>query len=1002
MKQVVHNRDEIANILSDAANVGDDKEAGNKPDSASSHLHLEPVVELWCALAKDLQQDFAPYFDRFADAVVSDLTLKVPELIKAAFLALNEVLRILQRRGGPERALDMFSKVMESTLASPRMPPHSLALVAEAASNVVRRARDKEEFFERLLQGAERNERAAELCLEVALLSCSQNVMAKGKDGNVNERTWKTWLAVCFGKGGDSAVGLTAPLLEGMNRVFAASDALKCSEALLDKMQAASVACPACYSVAHSIMEMSSVRETPQFVLNFIEASVSKLDGEELPAEELAKSLRKALEMAKAEARESVVRIVDEFLSCEGYSSSEKTSVMTGLRSCGCFDSVCLPRLKAFWKKAAKKKKGEEEKALAADVARAVNTICEVWEEPDTWQAYVMELDADSVASVVNGALECRTAGELVEMLRSFVYLRPLERNTLLRVCQHVREVLANDDDDGDESSFSDCVHALVRSLVKLGGRGGGADILSELGDATLGRIGTKLAQRRPGGNLTEAVALLAKAGGAERAIPQLRPSLVRLLSSPDGGTRRNAIEALRVLTGAATFGAMRKADAVGFKGASMSAERMQAGHRERMAAVERLKGEEGEEEAVLRFFFGNLFVNFALLVKPTIALIEEFAAKLDADPPGHATLWEVVRDVYDSTGDSPQLRGLVLQCLEAISNTDEKACRFVVDDFLDNFVVAGRRRKKKEVAADAKEEESDIGQAGRRKLTQRYARVFSRLQNVRSAKRFPELRAAMATAAGDFDLATQKEGLNFFASAFKEVRSHKQLLSEVLEKDKWRDHLRALPEKLGSAERVTAKVTEVLSCLILGHLRRTVQEKGKRQQDQRRFILQSCSLIGTDFLLNFVEHVVREAAPQLAKEEASADKDGGGGGENLGMALDICVQTCPLLQSDDAPDSAAALGRLNDNCVDLLCLIGDKMCGSDSGVNSKARSRLLSVVQKAFKGFKGLTMNAEQMQRFVESCVAPALRRDDNSSSTQVSSKLVPLLDAWLGDNSR
>ena len=288
---------------------------------------------------------------------------------------------------------------------------------------------------------------------------------------------------------------------------------------------------------------------------------------------------------------------------------------------------------------------------------------------------------------------------------------------------------------------------------------------------------------------------------------------------------------------------------------------------------------------------------------------------------------------------------------------------------------------------------------------------MFSRLQNVRSAKRFPELRAAMATAAGEFDLATQKEGLNFFASAFKEVRSHRQLLGEVLEKDKWRDHLRALPEKLGSAERVTAKVTEVLSCLILGHLRRTVQEKGKRQQDQRRFILQQCSLVGTDFLLDFVDHVVREAAPQLARERAEAaaeaaaekDNDGGDGGENLGMALDICVQTCPLLQSDNGPNSGAALRRLNDNCVDLLCLIGGKMCGGGDGggVNSKARSRLLSIVQKAFKGFKGLTMNAEQMRRFVESCVAPALRRDDNASSTQVSSKLVPLLDAWLGDNS-
>ena len=91
--------------------------------------------------------------------------------------------------------------------------------------------------------------------------------------------------------------------------------------------------------------------------------------------------------------------------------------------------------------------------------------------------------------------------------------------------------------------------------------------------------------------------------------------------------------------------------------------------------------------------------------------------------------------------------RGLVLQCLEAMSSTDEKTLRFAMDDFLDNF---GK--------------DVEIGQASRRKLLQRYARVFSRLQNVRSTKRFPELHAAMATAAGEHsspDSLSQDQGPN-------------------------------------------------------------------------------------------------------------------------------------------------------------------------------------------------------------------------------------------------
>ena len=81
------------------------------------------------------------------------------------------------------------------------------------------------------------------------------------------------------------------------------------------------------------------------------------------------------------------------------------------------------------------------------------------------------------------------------------------------------------------------------------------------------------------------------------------------------------------------------------------------SGYRARMAAVERLKGavEDGDGdhgEAVLRFFFGNLFVNFSLLWKPTVALIDEFSARLEPK-----LLWEVVRDVYESTESQPQLR---------------------------------------------------------------------------------------------------------------------------------------------------------------------------------------------------------------------------------------------------------------------------------------------------------------------------------------------------------
>ena len=82
-----------------------------------------------------------------------------------------------------------------------------------------------------------------------------------------------------------------------------------------------------------------------------------------MPADELQMSLHKAFEMAKTEARQSLADIVAALLDCEGYTASERTSVVAGLRECDCFDSVCFQRLIDFWGR-------PEVEAAVLDVAR--------------------------------------------------------------------------------------------------------------------------------------------------------------------------------------------------------------------------------------------------------------------------------------------------------------------------------------------------------------------------------------------------------------------------------------------------------------------------------------------------------------------------------------------------------------------------------------------------------------------------------------------------------
>jgi hypothetical protein len=965
LKQVVHNKDVLVDALEDASKFEEDEKLEDGgAGGGGSHQQLEPVLELWCALSKDLQQDFAPYYDRFSDCVVAAMTLKTPDVIRAGFAGLNETLKTLQRRSGDENALAMFTKVLGSALAR-KLTPHALALIAEAVSNVVRRSRAKNAFFKQLLQFIVADGQNVEVCVEVALLACSRNVMAKGKLGNVDAETVGSWINECISGTEDieeeKEALLWATTLERMRYMFAQEDFVKCSETLLTSVHGKKEdKAKLCFEIARKILELNSSKKkcsTPDYILDFLLHAVSCCGSEVLPSADFQATLLPAFALADSKSpqvRQKMASVVDNLLSGDGYGLADKSWLMSTLGECDCFDAVCLPRVLDYWKVT-----GCGEVDSAYHMAKSINAICAEKIKSCSWQAYVMEVPKKLAEAMLLDA-EIRLDGDedMTELLGSFVYLRPLSLTKFLKVCRKVQNnVIVSDKLEG---SADQVLFLLVRAMSKLVCQ---SDMFKHLLPETLSAAGSMLNKDSGASpNLVETMALLTsldtdKSGLA--AITDLRPSLIRLLSSPDRQVRRDSILALRDVTGEKVFELMLIAEGV---------EPTVHKFRERMVAVGKLKTEDTEMVAVLRFLFGNLFVSLSLLWKPTIQMIEEFSDGLES-----SEMWDVMRDIYESTSEDAHARGLVLQCIEALSNTNEKVCRFVLDDFLDNVAVDGVSKKTK--------------------LVQGYARVFAKLHNVRSAKRFGDLRAVMAKLAGDFDYTAQKEGLNFFVQAFKDVRAQKDLLGQLLDKDRWKDNLRALPEKLSSAN-VSDTTLELLSFLMLGHLRRTVQDKSKKQQDTRRFILQWSTLLGKDFHLSLLDYVVKEAAPQLG-----GGAEQGGEGENLGMALDICILSCPLL-----PPGDPATRKLNDYCVDLLCLIGVKLCTTKAEsesdiIRSKTRSRLLSVIQRAFKGFKGLTMNEEQQRRFVSSCMVPVLRRDGHDSSTQVSPKLVSVLDAWLDD---
>jgi hypothetical protein len=56
LKQVVHNKDVLVDALEDASKFEEDEKLEDGgAGGGGSHQQLEPVLELWCALSKDLQ-----------------------------------------------------------------------------------------------------------------------------------------------------------------------------------------------------------------------------------------------------------------------------------------------------------------------------------------------------------------------------------------------------------------------------------------------------------------------------------------------------------------------------------------------------------------------------------------------------------------------------------------------------------------------------------------------------------------------------------------------------------------------------------------------------------------------------------------------------------------------------------------------------------------------------------------------------------------------------------
>lgn len=100
---------------------------------------------------------------------------------------------------------------------------------------------------------------------------------------------------------------------------------------------------------------------------------------------------------------------------------------------------------------------------------------------------------------------------------------------------------------------------------------------------------------------------------------------------------------------------------------------------------------------------------------------------------------------------------------------------------------------------------------------------------------RFDEIRSLAERCLGDHFSKTRETAVDFFATAYKELRQHKTVLMDLVDPKKWKSVFLTFPtEVLEQSE----KFSELLCLIMVGKVRQTTKEKRKDQLNSRKGIV--------------------------------------------------------------------------------------------------------------------------------------------------------------------
>lgn len=393
--------------------------------------------------------------------------------------------------------------------------------------------------------------------------------------------------------------------------------------------------------------------------------------------------------------------------------------------------------------------------------------------------------------------------------------------------------------------------------------------------------------------------------------------------------------------------------------------------------------------EANFRYLLSCLAINFSLLWDPCLKIIDTYFATMDPEKAWaifHCIFSEVnaraAEDDESKVGiDFKNFRNLLLKSLDSFIHFAEKKNSVLAVDFLDVFL------KGKQTITDPKGLAAFLG-------------VYKQFINLRSVVRFEEVRALAERCLGDYLVKNREIAIDFFAAAFKELRSHKPLLKDLVDAKKWKSVFLTFPtEVLEQSE----KFVELLCLIMAGKIRQTTKEKRKDQLASRKVIIRSIFQLGKSHGLEFLRLLHKQQVPFL-NDDTSKDWEPYEISHKLDMIFDVYF----LAANSAVTTVDGVVGGAKEIFSELIRIL--RFQGSQliqKNTLKKRRPKVLEQLIQMFKALQAHDWTPEEENGILCDCIWPLLQPDskdenDSTADQQTSqrtcylTKIVTLFNLW------